>query len=350
VAERGYLVIADISGYTAFLAGTELEHAQDILADLIETVIKALRPPLALAKLEGDAAFMYAREPRFDGAALLDVVTGCYDRFRRRQRDVKQATTCVCAACKSIPDLNLKICVHEGTWVQHKIAGSEEIVGPDVITAHRLLKNAVAEAHALRGYALFTDAAIAAMKLDAKAAGMIPHAETYEHIGEVKMQLLDLDGAWVRAQERARVKVSEDDAIVTIECRLGAPPALAWSWLTQPETRQVWMHATKVYMEHQSEPRGQGSKVHCVHGSTETLIEILDWRPGEYFTERSASLGGYLATCEISPDGDATRVLYRVQRPKTLFYRLAYGLVKGVMKKRLADGFAKLDAAMRQAG
>ena len=36
--ERACLVIADISGYTGFLAGAELDHAQDILADLVGTV------------------------------------------------------------------------------------------------------------------------------------------------------------------------------------------------------------------------------------------------------------------------------------------------------------------------
>ncbi len=34
-AERGCLVLADISGYTGYLACSELEHAQDVLADLV---------------------------------------------------------------------------------------------------------------------------------------------------------------------------------------------------------------------------------------------------------------------------------------------------------------------------
>ena len=53
-------VIADISGYTRFLAGAELDHAQDILADLMNTVVTSIRPAFRLAKLEGDAAFAYA--------------------------------------------------------------------------------------------------------------------------------------------------------------------------------------------------------------------------------------------------------------------------------------------------
>ena len=43
--ELAYFAIADISGYTSFLAGVELDHAQDIIADLMDTVVKGLRPP-----------------------------------------------------------------------------------------------------------------------------------------------------------------------------------------------------------------------------------------------------------------------------------------------------------------
>jgi class 3 adenylate cyclase len=57
--EAACLVIADITGYTSYLAGVELDHAQDILADLMDTVIRSLRPTFRLAKLEGDAAFTY---------------------------------------------------------------------------------------------------------------------------------------------------------------------------------------------------------------------------------------------------------------------------------------------------
>jgi len=54
-AEQTWLLIADVSGYTGYLASVELDHAQDILADLIGTVVTALRPGFRLAKLEGKA-------------------------------------------------------------------------------------------------------------------------------------------------------------------------------------------------------------------------------------------------------------------------------------------------------
>ncbi|MEH2483911.1 class 3 adenylate cyclase [Nitrobacteraceae bacterium AZCC 2146] len=43
--ESACFVIADISGYAGFLAGVELEHAQDIIADVMDTMVRRLRPP-----------------------------------------------------------------------------------------------------------------------------------------------------------------------------------------------------------------------------------------------------------------------------------------------------------------
>lgn len=50
--EQTCLLIADISGYTQYLAGVELDHAQDVLADLMNVVVGTLHPDFRLAKLE----------------------------------------------------------------------------------------------------------------------------------------------------------------------------------------------------------------------------------------------------------------------------------------------------------
>ena len=48
--ESAGFVIADISGYAQFLAPVELDHAQEIITDLMDTVVRSLRPPpLSLA-------------------------------------------------------------------------------------------------------------------------------------------------------------------------------------------------------------------------------------------------------------------------------------------------------------
>lgn len=85
--EPTWLLIADISGYTSYLAAVELDHAQDILADLIGTVVTSLRPGFRLAKLEGDAAFVAAAADKLDGSLLLDSIERCYPASGSRFRD-----------------------------------------------------------------------------------------------------------------------------------------------------------------------------------------------------------------------------------------------------------------------
>src|SRR5690349_14845198 len=189
-------LIADISGYTGYLADVELEHAQDILADLIGAVVSVLKPKFKLAKLEGDAAFTYALGETIDGTLLLDTIERCYLGFRRRRRDVRQATSCQCNACVRIPDLDLKFVVHHGEVLIQKVAGRQELLGSDVIVVHRLLKNDVVEREGIEAYALLTQAAADAADLDPATLGMTAHSETYDRIGEVAGWVHDLDRRW----------------------------------------------------------------------------------------------------------------------------------------------------------
>ena len=210
--ESACLLIADISGYTGYLAGVEIDHAQDILADLTNTIVSSLRPGFRLAKLEGDAAFTYAITDRIDGSLLLDTIERCYFAFRRRRRDVRQATSCECQACVRIPDLNLKFVVHHGTILRQRVAGREELLGSDVIVVHRLLKNAVVESTGIEAYALFSQPCVDVMDVDVVALGMRSMSETYEHIGTVPVWAHDLERRWEEEESRTRVIVDEAPA------------------------------------------------------------------------------------------------------------------------------------------
>src|SRR6478672_11896076 len=138
--ETGFLVIADLTGYTAYLAGSEIEHAPVIAGDLLETIVGRLDPPFRLAKFEGDAAFLFVEDGRAEGQLLLDAVEAAYLAFRRRLRSIDLATSCDCNSCRLAPRLDLKLFVHHGQFVVGSIAGRDELAGADVILAHRLLK------------------------------------------------------------------------------------------------------------------------------------------------------------------------------------------------------------------
>ena len=57
-------MFADISGYTEFLTGTELEHSHAIVTELTKLIRASLTPPMRFVKLEGDAVFCFAPRGR----------------------------------------------------------------------------------------------------------------------------------------------------------------------------------------------------------------------------------------------------------------------------------------------
>ena len=146
---------------------------------------------------------------RIDGSLLLDTIERCYFGFRRRRRDVRQATSCECNACSRIPDLDLKFVVHHGEAIHQKVAGRQELLGSDVIVVHRLLKNEVVERTGIEAYALLSQASLdAAGSRSAPPSACAAHVETYDRIGEVQGWVLDLERRWQEEEARARVFVT----------------------------------------------------------------------------------------------------------------------------------------------
>jgi uncharacterized protein YndB with AHSA1/START domain/class 3 adenylate cyclase len=340
------LLIADISGYTEYLAGVEIDHAQDVLADLLSTVVSTLRPAFRLAKLEGDAAFCFAPTEAIDGSLLLDTIEHCYFGFRRRRRDVRQATSCKCNACQRIPDLNLKFVAHHGLAVTQRVAGRDELLGSDVILVHRLLKNSVVEQTGVTAYALLTDALVRLMRIEPLPLGMRGHHETYEHIGEITLWVHDLERRWQEEDARARVYVRPDQAMLDTAVDIAAPPQLVWQVLTTPGRRINWQHGSTRIDEQPvaGGRRGVGMTTHCIHGADAIIEEILDWRPFDYLTERSQFFHDgprAVTTIELEPTASGTRMHYRVAPPRTARERRQ---LDGLERQLTADLMESLDA------
>jgi uncharacterized protein YndB with AHSA1/START domain len=285
--EAASLVIADISGYTGYLAGVELDHAMDVLADLIDTIVGSLRPPFHLSKLEGDAAFVYLGGGNVDGLHLQNVIEATYYEFRRRLRNISKTSICECDACRQIPDLDLKFVVHHGAVAKQVMAGNEELVGRDVILVHRLLKNTVETKVGKRPYALYTDAFVKAGGINPQAQAMLPHAEQIDIIGQVNAWLSDLEVAWQAEENQKRVRVSPDQAFASFTYDVAAPQPMVWEYMTSPKLRALW-NAERIDERSETGKRGAGTVNHCVHGPQAVVEQILDWRPHDYVTRRYA--------------------------------------------------------------
>jgi uncharacterized protein YndB with AHSA1/START domain len=323
-AQPTCFLIADISGYTGYLADVELDHAQDILADLMGAVVTSLRPGFRLAKLEGDAAFTFSTAEKVDGSMLLDTIERCYFGFRRRRRDVRQASSCECEACARIPDLNLKFVVHHGPAILQKVAGRQELLGPDVIVAHRLLKNDVVEKLGLSAYALITQQCVDAAEIDPAALDMRRITEAYDRIGDVACWAHDLERRWQEEETRRRVFVSPEESVLTMSVPANVPPQVVWEFLTTPGRRKTWQFGvTDVTVTGTTGGRrGLGSVNHCMHGKEAVIEEILDWRPYHYLTDRTtfghpSGAVKILHTIELEPGLTGTTIHFRFGAPKT---------------------------------
>jgi len=311
--ETGFLVIADLTGYTAYLTRSELEHAPAIAGDLLETIVGRLEPPYRLAKFEGDAAFMFVEDGRADASLLLDAIEASYVAFRRRLRSIDQATSCDCNSCALAPRLDLKLFIHHGSYVRGQIAGRDELAGSDVILVHRLLKGTtVAEARG-SGFALFTADAVTALGLDPLALGLDTSEESIEYLGRVTTFTLDLEARWQAESDRRRLEMDEREVILDVTATLGAEPSVVWAHLTSPALRTLWEGPIVIEETSGGGRRGVGTTAQCVTGRLATLEEIVDWQPYDHVGWRLAvpGLGPVEATADLDAVHDGTRLRLR---------------------------------------
>jgi hypothetical protein len=203
-AAEGPLFLADISGYTSFLQDVETAHRHDafangaipeaygLMSSLLDGIVEKIAPPFTLAKIEGDAVFAFAtaddQVPRSE--ALLECVRTCYGEFETRRAQAGAIWTCTCDACARASSLDLKFILHAGKYVLQEIAGSRELSGPEVVMAHRLLKNRAAEVVGDGAYLLIS--AAAASSLEVPLTDAIPMTETYEHYAPIDTFALPL--------------------------------------------------------------------------------------------------------------------------------------------------------------
>ena len=306
--ESGCLLIADISGYTRYLGGVELEHAQDILADLLGGVV-ANAGAFEIAKLEGDAVFCHAAEG-LSGGALIDTIEACYFDFCRRKRNIQQLSSCPCDACHRLDGLDLKFVVHFGSYMVHEVAGHDELVGFDVIVVHRLLKNSIPDELGVQGYALLTNAVADRLGLAEFTNGLTGTTIDAEDI-EVEAWVLDLEQRWAEHQRAATVQVADPTIEVTATCR--ATPAEIWPIMTGAAERPNWVGvSSSVDQQNTRGVPGVGTINHCLHGDGSTTTdEILDWAPFSHVTFRTrTSFGEQLVTYALEPTTHTTTTIH----------------------------------------
>lgn len=339
-AQPAFFVIADISGYTKFMSETEIAHATGILETLFGAIIPIIRAPLAVSGLQGDAVFAYAFDSEVMGRQfILDFAEKLYFAFAHAKEKMLINTGCPCAACKSMAELELKVVVHHGRCMVQHTNGRNELAGPDVITAFRLLKNGVKARTGLSAYLLMSCDAVRQMDLGDMFDPSEFQSEDIEHIGRVEYVVRDLHQAWERQRDLEHVFVSSHDPLLMAEWVQPLPvaPDIAFTLCTRPDFRARWMQADGIDISQASRGRvAPGTVFHCHHGKDTFLFEITDWQPGDYATGiYRLPMGLFLKeTTEFEPMGEGTLVKIRLGEVEggTLIGRLMRGMVSRKLK------------------
>ncbi|WP_299211271.1 DUF2652 domain-containing protein [uncultured Dokdonia sp.] len=145
-AKPTLLCIPDISGFTKFMSDTDYELSAVVIPSLLNRIIYANTLHLQVSEIEGDAVFFYKTGslPSFKDLILQcrKFYTEFYEEIKRLKIQYKDHEH-----VQKIPDiLGLKIVVHYGKEIGSvQIGKNIKLLGEDVITAHRLLKNDISQ-------------------------------------------------------------------------------------------------------------------------------------------------------------------------------------------------------------
>ena len=203
------LLIADISGYTKFMKQHTIasSHAKQIIVKLLRAMMRAAKPPLKVAELEGDAVFFYARGKASDvdrmAAHVKHQIVELFAAFKKELHDIDSLRTCSCDACDHVHDLQLKQVMHAGNVDIARIERFEKLFGIDVILVHRMLKNSVP----VHEYVMMTGPMFACVK---DFFGLEPErrTESFEGVGEVETLVFYPDDI----QPRTTVSTTDGDS------------------------------------------------------------------------------------------------------------------------------------------
>ena len=346
-SRSGFLLIADITGYTAFLSQSELEHARDSLNSLLGLLVEQTQRLLRISRLEGDAVFSYVSDDAIpQGQILVDLIENTYLAFRKARELMVVNTTCKCQACTNIPNLDLKFFIHHGRYAFQDVGEYNELVGTDVNLIHRLTKNSIVASTGIRAYAAYTSAVVDALGLGAFAAGLVEHSEKYEHIGKVLLFVQDLDAVWQHERRSSRFEVRPEDTLVREEALFALAPPLLWHYLTHPKHRAV-IHGSE-WQKLVEKPIGRiglGAVYECSHGSYMSRNTIIDWHPFEQYTTYETTpvpRTHVYVTYLLEAVDTGTRLTYVCSRSRGPFLlRHISDLGAGrVLSGRMSEGFA----------
>jgi hypothetical protein len=333
--QEGSLVLADISGYSKFVAQTEVDHSWSILHELLDTVVRSVQGRMDVSQVEGDAILFIT------GLATADVI-GTFVGFHRRLRDMQAVTTCPCNACANIGILRLKFVVHHGKFSRQRLGNVEQLHGTDVIVAHRLLKNSVPS----KEYMLVTDAVLDRLPPEMRTR-FHPHTEEFD-LGAITGGYEEIAYLWERAMRQERRRVMPDEAMINSDITVNAPLDLVNQLMLEPAVMQRYLFSDDVLAIPGARGQDLGSEFHCHHGGSLVTLRVVSIEPRRELTLIADQPTTMYITTRLSDQGDGqTRILRSFLWEEPADVEIAETL-RGMMGAMVQAGEAAMQAVFEE--
>jgi hypothetical protein len=348
--QQALLFMPDISGFTEFVNTTEINHAQSIIQEVLEIIIKSNRLRLQVGEIEGDAVFFYrpGRAPAFH--ALLEQVEIMFTHFHQHLMQYEKQRICPCAACVSACKLKLKIIAHFGQVGEYTIQDHQKLFGKDVIIIHRLLKNNIDK----HEYALLTNDLVNACFTDESLPpwySPVSGSEEYD-VGTIEFAITDLQPLvkdLPAVEFKSPLSYKQTKVAFTIQKRVHASIAEVFAPIFDLSIRPQWMEGIQaVKMMDEGEVNRVGIRHKCISsGKNDPVIitEKAELKEGEIELvemEEKGRVGTHYLLSAI--DEKETNLSIELLVKDNLFFRLLFMLFwKNSLKKKLSRSLQKLE-------
>ena len=188
------ICLPDISGFTEFMSDTDIGLSAKVISTLLNKVIYANEIGLKLSEIEGDAVLFFRPG---DLPSLEELINQCKNFYLEfyNQLDLLYKKNKDDDDGKNIHKmLGLKIILHYGKEVGSVPIGKNiKLMGEDIITAHRLLKNKVKlNEYILISEHLLSQYSATDIKKHLSWGKLYKHNTSYEHIGKISYSYIDL--------------------------------------------------------------------------------------------------------------------------------------------------------------
>lgn len=189
------ICIPDISGFTQFMREANFELTSQVIPALLNEIIYANTLDLKVSEIEGDAVLFFRKGNLPDLAALIEQCKTFYTDFYKRTLKLHKKHKSEEKAL-TIPEiLGLKIILHYGEEIAMVPIGNRiKLMGEDVITAHRLLKNNIEiDEYILISQQLYDHFMPEEFKKLCDWAPLQQQAIEVEHLGTLNYYYIDLE-------------------------------------------------------------------------------------------------------------------------------------------------------------